>query len=77
MDSEREPDTRLKSLGCKVDFPQADEEVERGQTNWERTEAGHGDKTTRSCRRILDPSPEGDRRKTSLASPHIGPAAIK
>ena len=72
-----EPDTRLKPLGCKVDFPQADEEVERGQTNWERTEAGHGDKTTRSCRRILDPSPEGDRRKTSLASPHTGPAAIK
>ena len=72
-----EPDTRLKSLGCKVDFPQADEEVERGQTNQERTEAGHGDKTTRSCRRILDPSPEGDRRKTSLASRHKEPAAIK
>ena len=72
-----EPDTRLKSLGCKVDFPQADEEVERGQTNWERTEAGHGDKTTRSCRRILDPSPEGGRRKTSLASRHKEPAAIK
>ena len=77
MDSEMEPDTRLKPLGCKVDFPQADEEVERGQTNWERTEAGHGDKTTRSCRRILDPSPEGDRRKTSLASRHKEPAAIK
>ena len=72
-----EPDTRLKPLGCKVDFPQADEEVERGQTNWERTEAGHGDKTTRSCRRILDPSPEGDRRKTLLASRHKEPAAIK
>ena len=58
-----EPDTRLESLGCKVDFPQADEEAERGHTCGERTEAGHGDKTTRSCRRILDPSPEGDRRK--------------
>ena len=72
-----EPDTRLELLGCKVDFPQADEEAERGHTSWERTETGHGDKTTRSCRRILDPSLEGDRRKTSLASPHTGSAAIK
>ena len=72
-----EPDTRLELLGCKVDFPQADEEAERGHTCGERTEAGHGDKTTRSCRRILDPSPEGDRRKISLAYPHTGPAANK
>ena len=72
-----EPETRLDSLGYKADFPQADEEAERGHTSWERTEAGHGDKTTRSCRRILDPSPEGDRRKTSLASRHKEPAAIK
>ena len=72
-----EPDTRLELLGCKVDFPQADEEAERGHTSWERTEAGHGDKTTRSCRRISDPFPVGDQRKTSLASGHTGPAAIK
>ena len=72
-----EPETRLDSLGYKADFPQADEEAERGHTSWERTEAGHGDKTTRSCRRILDPSPEGDRRKISLAYPHKGPAANK
>ena len=72
-----EPDTRLMLRGCTDDFPQADEEVERGQKNWERTEAGHGDKTTRSCRRILDPSPEGDRRKTSSASRHTELAAIK
>ena len=58
-----EPETRLELLGCKVDFPQADEEAERGHTSWERTETGHGDKTTRSCRRILDPSLEGDRKK--------------
>ena len=49
LDPEMEPDTRLKSLGCTDDFPQADEEVERGQKNWERTTAGHDDNTNRSC----------------------------
>ena len=44
-----EPDTRLMLRGCTDDFPQADEEVERGQKNWERTTAGHGDNTNRSC----------------------------
>ena len=72
-----EPDTHLELSDCKVDFLQADEEAERGHMCGERTEAGHGDKTTRSCRRILDPSPEGGRRKTSLASRHKEPAAIK
>ena len=72
-----EPETLMELLGCKDDSPQEDEEAERGHTGWERTEAGHDDKTIRSCRRILDPSPEGDRRKTSLAFPHKGPAANK
>ena len=49
LDPEMEQDIRLKSMGCTGDFPQADVEVERGQTNWERTTAGHGDSTTRSC----------------------------
>ena len=44
-----EPDTRLKQWGCTGDFPLADEEVERGQKNWERTTAGHDDNTNRSC----------------------------
>ena len=77
LDSEMEPETHLELLGCKDDSLQEDEEAERGHTGWERTEAGHDDKTTRSFRRILDPSPEGDRRKTSLASPHTRPAANK
>ena len=75
LDLETEPETHLELLGCKVDSLQEDEEVERGHMGWERTEAGHVDKTTRSCRRIPDPSPEGDRRKTSSASPHTEPAA--
>ena len=49
VDPEMEPDTRLKPRGCTGDFPQANEEAERGQMNWERTTAGHGDNTTRSC----------------------------
>ena len=44
-----EPDKRLMPRGCTDDFPLADEEVERGQKNWERTTAGHDDNTTRSC----------------------------
>ena len=72
-----ETETLLELLGCKDDSLQEDEEAERGHKGWECTEAGHDDKTTRSCRRILDPSPEGDRRKISLAYPHTGPAANK
>ena len=49
LDPQMEPDTRLKSLGCTGDFPQADVVVERGQMNRERTTAGHSDSTTRSC----------------------------
>ena len=57
LDSEMEPDTHLELSDCKVDFLQADEEAERGHMGWECTEAGHVDKTTRSCQRIPDPSP--------------------
>ena len=49
LDPQMEPDTRLKSLGCTGDFPQADVVVERGQMNRGRTTAGHGDSTTQSC----------------------------
>ena len=49
LDLETEPETHLELLGCKVDSLQEDEEVERGQKNWERTTAGHGDNTNRSC----------------------------
>ena len=49
LGSEMEPDTRLKSLGCTGDFPQADVVVERGQMNRGHTTAGHGDSTTQSC----------------------------
>ena len=48
-DPEMEPDKRLMPPGCTDDFPLADEEVERGQKNWERTTAGHDDNTNRSC----------------------------
>ena len=72
-----EPDTRLELLGCKVDFPQADEEAEQGHRGWVRTEADRVDNTNRSCQQTLGPSPEGDRRKTLLAFPHKGPAANK
>ena len=49
LDPQMEPDTRLKSLGCTGDFPQADVVVERGQMNRGRTTAGRGDSTTPSC----------------------------
>ena len=49
LDPQMEPDKRLRSLGCMGDFPQADVVVEQGQMNRERTTAGNGDSTTRSC----------------------------
>ena len=72
-----DPETRLELLGCKGDSPQEDEEAERGHMGWERTEAGHVDRTNLSCQRILDLSPEGDQRKTSSAYPHKGLSANK
>ena len=49
LDPQMKPDKRLRSLGCMGDFPQADVVVEQGQMNRERTTAGNGDSTTRSC----------------------------
>ena len=49
LDPQMDSDKRLRSLGCMDDFPQADVVVEQGQMNRERTTAGNGDSTTRSC----------------------------
>ena len=49
LDPQMKPDKRLRSLGCRGDFPQAGVVVEQGQMNRERTTAGHDDSTTRSC----------------------------
>ena len=71
------PETLTELLDCKDGSPQEDVEVVRGRTYWERTEAGHVDRTNLSCRRTLDLSPKGDQRKTSSAYPHKGPSANK